>query len=73
MSEHAKAAARSDTHPAELKYRDMGVGGGAAARYFKPVVGGAAVPKLQLAALEGVEIGSRQNSWNDAGKNSRQH
>ena len=71
MTEHATAA--SDTYPVELKYRGMKAAGGAAAWYFIPVVGGAAVPKRQLAALEDVEIGSHQNSWNNAGKNSRQY
>ena len=47
MTEHA--AATSDTHPVELKYRGMRAAGGAAAWYFIPVVAGAAVPKRQLA------------------------
>ena len=50
----------------------MRAAGGAAAWHFIPVVDGAAVPTRQLAALEDVETGSHQNSWNDAGKNSRQ-
>ena len=71
MTEHATAT--SDKHPVELKYRGMKAAGGAAAWYFIPVVAGAAVPKRQLAAFEDIEIGSHQNSWNRAGKNSRQH
>ena len=71
MTEHATAT--SDKHPVELKYRGMKAAGGAAAGYFIPVVAGAAVPKRQLAALEDIEIGSHQNSWNKAEKNSRQH
>ena len=62
MAEHATTA--FGTHPVELKYRGMATACGAATWYFIPAVGGAAVPKRQLAALEDVEIGSHQNSWN---------
>ena len=69
MTEHS--AATSDTNPVELKYRGMKAAGGAAAWYFIPVVGGAAVPKRQLETLENVEIGSHSNIWNNAGRKHR--
>ena len=69
MTEHSTAT--SDTNPVELKYRGMKAAGGAAAWYFIPVVGGAAVPKRQLETLENVEIGSHPNSWNNVGKKHR--
>ena len=43
----------------------MTAASGAAAWQFVPVVGGAAAPKAR-----DVEIGSHQNSWNNAGTNS---
>ena len=69
MTEHSTAT--SDSNPVELKHRGMKAAGGAAAWYFIPVVGGAAVPKRQLETLEDVEIGSHSNSWNNAGKKHR--
>ena len=61
MTKHStacQAIATSDSNPVELKYRGMKAAGGAAAWYFMPVVGGAAVPNRQLGSLENVEIGS---------------
>ena len=49
ITEHSTAA--SDTNPIEQNYRGMEASGGAAARYFIPVVGGPVLPIRQLMAL----------------------